>query len=254
MRRRLGRSALGVAACVAVAALFPGAAFACSASHRTIELAPGQNVGGNAAGYAPLGLREREVVLTFDDGPNPDTTPKILDMLRQACAPATFFVLGEPAQEFPSLVRRALADGHAVGGHTHTHSDLTEIPFNDATRDITSGLLPVAVAGGQSSLFRFPHLKDTPELLVWLREHGMAAVGADIDPHDWEGDPPEETLARLKAQLRKAGRGIIILHDNQPNTARLLPDLLAFLGREGYSIARLVGAPTHRQLASGETR
>lgn len=254
MRRRTGSIVLGMAACVALAALWPGAAFACEARPRTIELEPGQNVGGSAAGYAELDLREREVVLTFDDGPNPETTPRILDMLRQACVPATFFVLGEHAEDHPSLVRRELADGHAVGGHTHTHTDLADASFNDATRDITTGFLPVAAAGGQSSLFRFPRLSDTPQLLNWLREHGMAVVSADIDPRDWEGDAPAVTLARLKKQLREKGRGIIILHDDQPTTVQLLPDLLAFLRSEGYSVVRLVGAPAHRQLASGETR
>ena len=254
MRRRTVSSALGLAACVAIAALLPGAAFACDARHRTLELDPGQNVGGSTPGYTALDLRDREVVLTFDDGPNPETTPRILDILSKACVPATFFVLGEPAETYPSLVRRELADGHAVGGHTQSHADLAEETFNDATGDITRGFLPVAAAGGQSSLFRFPQLSGTPQLLDWLREHGMAAVGADIDPRDWEGDAPAVTLARLKKQIREKGRGIILLHDNQPTTVQLLPDLLAFLRSEGYSVVRLVGAPTHRQLASGETR
>ena len=254
MRRRTVSSALGLAACVAIAALLPGAAFACDARHRTLELDPGQNVGGSTPGYAALDLHDREVVLTFDDGPNPETTPRILDILSKACVPATFFVLGEPAENYSSLVRRELADGHAVGGHSYSHTDLAEAPFNDATRDITTGFLPVAAAGGQSGLFRFPQLSSTPQLLDWLREHGMAAVSADIDPNDWEGNAPAVTLARLKKQIREKGRGIILLHDNQPMTAQLLPDLLAFLRSEGYSVVRLVGAPAHRQLASGETR
>ncbi|OYX46743.1 MAG: hypothetical protein B7Y90_14605 [Alphaproteobacteria bacterium 32-64-14] len=254
MRRRTGSSALGLAACVAIAALLPGAALACEARHRTLELDPGQNVGGSTAGYAALDLRDREVVLTFDDGPNPETTPRILDMLSKACVPATFFVLGEPAETYPLLVQRALADGHAVGGHTRSHTDLAEAPFSEATRDITSGFLPVAAAGAESNLFRFPQLSGTPQLLDWLREHGMAAVSADIDPRDWEGQAPAVTLARLKRQIREKGRGIIILHDDQLATVQLLPDLLAFLRSEGYSVVRLVGAPAHRQLASGETR
>ncbi len=254
MRRRKLSSALGLAACVAIIALLPGAASACEGAHRTLALAPGQNVGGDVAGYAALDLAPREVVLTFDDGPNPETTPRILDVLRQACVPATFFVLGGPAEDYPSLVRRVLGEGHSVGGHTRSHTDLSDAPLNEATRDITNGFLPVVAAGGQSNLFRFPQLQGTPQLLGWLREHGMAAVGADIDPHDWAGDPPHETLERLKDQLLEKGGGIILLHDNQPNTARLLPDLLAFLRREGYSVVRLAGAPANRQLAAGESR
>lgn len=254
MRGHRGGSALGLAACLAAAALLPGAAFACGAPARTIEVAPGENVGGNAPGFAPLDLRDREVVLTFDDGPEPSTTSAILDALRTNCAPATFFVLGGPAEDHPAMMKREVAEGHAVGSHTYSHSDLSDAPFEAATRDITDGYLPVKAAGVQPTLFRFPHLVSTEPLLTWLGEHGMTAIGADIDPHDWAGDPPRETLARLKDQLREKGRGIILLHDNQPNTAKLLPDLLTFLDSEGYSIVRLVGGQARHQLARGDFR
>lgn len=253
MRRRRD-SALALAACLAAAAFLPGAAFACEATHRTIELAPGQNVGGNTAGYAAPDLRAKEVVLTFDDGPHPAITASILDTLGQFCVPATFFVLGGPAKEHPALVKRQLASGHSVGGHTFRHAELGNEPFDEATRDIARGFLPVTAAGGQANLFRFPHLQSTPRLLVWLGEHGMAAVGVDIDPRDWAGDPPHQTLQRLKDKIREEGRGIILLHDTQPNTAALLPGLLTFLREEGYSVVRLVGAPAQRQLARSQVR
>jgi peptidoglycan/xylan/chitin deacetylase (PgdA/CDA1 family) len=250
------RWALRAAACVAVAAMLPGAAFAfnCDRSERTIELAAGQNVGGGEPGYEALDLRAREVVLTFDDGPDAETTPYILDMLREACVPATFFVLGGQAEEHPDLLKRELAEGHTVGGHTTSHADLSEETFGAATRDIVDGFGPVEAAGADASLFRFPHLASTPELLAWMKANGMAAVGADIDPSDWAGDPPNQTLERLTDQLKARGGGIILLHDDQPNTVKLLPGLLAFLSREGYAVVRLAGAPAQRQLASGKPR
>lgn len=234
----------------------PGAAFAfsCDETDRTIELVAGQNVGGEAPGYEALELGPREVVLTFDDGPNADTTPAILDMLREACVPATFFVLGGPAEENPGLLKRELAEGHAVGGHTMSHADLSEETFADATRDIVAGFVPVEAAGADASLFRFPKLQTTPELLAWVNANGMAAVGADIDPKDWEGDSPERTLARLTRELTEEGGGIILLHDSEPNTVKLLPGLLAFLSREGFSVVRLTGARPQSQLASGKPR
>ena len=250
------RWALRAAACAAVAAMLPGAAFAfsCDTKDRTIELAAGQNVGGGEPGYGTLDLRAREVVLTFDDGPNAETTPLILDLLREACVPATFFVLGGPAEEHPELLKRELAEGHTVGGHTTSHADLSEETFAAATRDIAKGFGPVEAAGADTSLFRFPHLASTPELLAWMNARGVAAVGADIDPQDWAGDRPERTLERLTAELKAEGGGIILLHDNQPNTAKLLPGLLAFLDSEGYAVVRLAGAPATRQLASGKPR
>lgn len=242
------------AACLAVVALLPGAAsaFSCDEEDRTIELARGQNVGGDGPGYEALDLRAGEVVLTFDDGPNADTTPAILDMLREACVPATFFVLGGQAAEHPDLVRRELAEGHTVGGHTVSHADLSQESFAEATRDIVDGFAPVKAAGAEPRLFRFPQLQSTPELLAWVNDNGMAAIGADIDPKDWAGEAPSLTLQRLTEQLEEKGSGIILLHDNQPNTVRLLPDLLAFLRREGYSVVRLSGASGRREIASGE--
>ncbi len=250
------RWALRAAACVAVAAMLPGAAFAftCDGSERTIEISAGQNVGGGEPGYEALDLHAREVVLTFDDGPDAETTPRILDMLREACVRAAFFVLGGQAEEHPNLLKRELAEGHTVGGHTMSHADLSEETFAAATRDILEGFVPVEAVGADASLFRFPHLASTPELLAWLNARGMAAVGADIDPRDWSGDPPDQTLKRLTDQLMARGGGIILLHDNQPNTVKLLPGLLAFLDREGYAVVRLAGAPAQRQLASGKPR
>lgn len=251
-----GRWALKAAACLAAFALLPGAAFAfgCDGVSRTIELSAGQNAGGVEPGYESLGLSAREVVLTFDDGPDGDTTPLILDLLRKACVPATFFVLGGPAEEHPDLLKRELAEGHTIGGHTTSHADLSEEAFAVATRDILDGFRPVEAAGADARLFRFPHLASTPELLAWMKAQGMVAVGADIDPQDWAGDPPERTLARLTEELKVEGGGIILLHDNQPNTVKLLPGLLAFLDREGYAVVRLAGAPATRQLASGKPR
>lgn len=243
-------TSLAAGLCLAAMAC-SGVAQACTVEPRTITLAPGQNIGGNAPGFQPSMLNDREVVLTFDDGPNSEITPRILDILKAACAPATFFVLGGPAEEHPALVRRELAEGHAVGGHTASHVDLSGWPLDEAVNDIAQGFQPVVAAGGKPTLFRFPQLKSTPQLLEWLQGKGMAAVGADIDPWDWAGDPPHETLARLKQQLGEKGRGIILMHDNQPNTAKLLPDLLAFLRLEGYSIVRLDGPPGNRQLAGG---
>ena len=136
MRRRTGSSALGLAACVAIAALLPGAAFACDARHRTLELDPGQNVGGSTPGYAALDLRDREVVLTFDDGPNPETTPRILDILSKACVPATFFVLGWIAERYPELVRQISNAGHEIASRGFLHQPLLKVTAKARREDL----------------------------------------------------------------------------------------------------------------------
>jgi peptidoglycan/xylan/chitin deacetylase (PgdA/CDA1 family) len=208
-----------------------------------IELRAGQNVGGLTEGFEILPLKDREVVLTFDDGPDPLATRRVLDLLKERCVAATFFLLGQHADGNPGLVRRILAEGHAVGGHSWSHPTLVDLSLGEATGEILRGFRPLKTAGATAQLFRFPSLSSSPELLDWMKRRGMSAVSADIDPQDWAGDPPAETLQRLKDALSEKGRGIIVLHDNQPNTARLLPDLLDFLDREGYRVVPLRAAP-----------
>jgi peptidoglycan/xylan/chitin deacetylase (PgdA/CDA1 family) len=208
---------------------------------RTITLAAGDRVGALTPGYKFPPLAEREVVLSFDDGPSTDVTPRILDILKERCLPATFFAIGPNAADHPDLVKRILADGHVIGGHSNSHTDLTAKPLADATSDIADGLASLTAAGANASLFRFPLLASTPLLTNWLHLKGMAAVSADIDPRDWAGDPPEETLSRLKEQLAEKRGGVILLHDSQPNTAELLPALLDYLRANGYTVVRLAG-------------
>jgi peptidoglycan-N-acetylglucosamine deacetylase len=209
------------------------------AAQRTIELAPGQHVGGYGKGFKSAGLGPREVILTFDDGPNPDTTPLILDTLEANCIHATFFLIGQSASAFPDLVRRELAGGHSIGGHTWSHEPLTNKSIVNAIADITRGFRPLTAVDVPPNLFRFPGMSSSPELLDWLRRHGMAAVGADIDAGVGPGVRPEQVLERIKAELKQTGRGIILLKDSEPSTVKLLPGLIEFLRRERYTIVRL---------------
>jgi peptidoglycan/xylan/chitin deacetylase (PgdA/CDA1 family) len=209
-----------------------------------IELAPGQNVGVLTEGFTSPAIRRGEVVLTFDDGPSLKTTRAILDILKKRCLAATFFPLGDRAAEHSDLVKRELAEGHAIGGHTWDHPDLADLPLSDATEEILHGFEPIKSAGVSARLFRFPKLSSSPELLAWLGGRGYSVVGADIDPWDWAVDPPADTLARIKEGLAEKGGGIILLHDDQPNTVQLLPDLLDFLDSEGYRVVLLRAAAT----------
>jgi peptidoglycan-N-acetylglucosamine deacetylase len=237
----------GLASALLALALIAPAACAqpCDPSARppAIELRPGQNVGLLTEGFETLPLKDHEVVLTFDDGPDPYTTPQVLDLLRRKCVVATFFPMGERAEKNPGLVKRALAEGHAVGGHTWSHPTLTDLSIAAAAEEILHGFAPLKSAGAPMQLFRFPQLGSSPQLLDWLKRRGVSAVSADIDPWDWAGDPPAQTLQRLREALAEKGRGIILLHDNQPNTAKLLPELLDFLDREGYRVVPLRAAP-----------
>lgn len=206
---------------------------------RTIILPAGQHVGAST-GYPSLRLAPGEVVLTFDDGPSPQNTPSILETLARNCVLATFFPIGANAEAEPDLLKRVIAGGHSLGGHTWSHEGLPGMPVQRAISEIEKGLAPLRRTGAKIGFFRFPMLVDSPALLSWLDRAGLATIGVDIDPEDWSNAAPERSLARIRAQLAERGeRGIILMHDSQPNTARLLPDLLSFLKQRGYRVVHI---------------
>jgi peptidoglycan-N-acetylglucosamine deacetylase len=191
-----------------------------------------------------LPLRDHEVVLTFDDGPSPQTTETVLDALAAECVSANFFIIGEHAKERPDLVRRAYRDGHAVGTHSQTHPDLARLPLEAAEREIDDGIESVQAALGPrvtpAPFFRAPYLQATPELEQSLVKRGLMQWSADVIPDDWQPLTPEEVAARTLDRLQAKGSGIVLLHDVQPHTAAALPMLLRLLKEHGYSVVRVL--------------
>jgi peptidoglycan/xylan/chitin deacetylase (PgdA/CDA1 family) len=198
-----------------------------------------------------LPLRAKELVLTFDDGPWPGTTPKVLDALKHECVLATFFILGRNAEAHPALVRRELAEGHSVGHHTYNHPLLDRMPLDKAEAEIDRGIAAdeFALYGERRSrpatpFFRFPGFAANQALLDRLSDRGVVVFGADMWASDWLPMTPEQELALILARVEKAGRGIILFHDTKSQTARMLPAFLRELKRRGYSIVHVV-APAH---------
>jgi peptidoglycan/xylan/chitin deacetylase (PgdA/CDA1 family) len=198
-----------------------------------------------------LPLRAKELVLTFDDGPWPGTTPKVLDALKHECVLATFFILGRNAEAHPALVRRELAEGHSVGHHTYNHPLLDRMPLDKAEAEIDRGIAAdeFALYGERRSrpatpFFRFPGFASNQALLDRLSDRGVVVFGADMWASDWLPMTPEQELALILARVEKAGRGIILFHDTKSQTARMLPAFLRELKRRGYSIVHVV-APAH---------
>jgi len=202
-----------------------------------------------------LALAEREVILTFDDGPAAGTTPEILDALARECVRATFFLIGRNAEAMPQLVRREVREGHTIGHHTYSHPAATLRYVGDAAAraDILRGMAAVEKAaygdgepGDLAALnlhtpfFRFPGFADTPELRNWLAAGNVGVFGADLWASDWITMSPQEELALTMARLDKAGRGIILFHDTHRWTADMLPDFLRELKRRGYRVVHIV--------------
>jgi peptidoglycan/xylan/chitin deacetylase (PgdA/CDA1 family) len=198
-----------------------------------------------------LPLRDHEVVLTFDDGPWPPTTPKILATLAQECVRATFFLIGKPASEHPELARRIAAEGHTIGHHTWTHFSLMRISPADAVEQIDDGISAVemvlhgvATTSPSTPFFRFPGFETTQATLDLLQSRGIVVFGADLWAGDWNKMTPKRELKLLIDRLKVARKGIILLHDPKAQTASMLPAFLHYLRDNDYHIVHVVpGAP-----------
>jgi peptidoglycan/xylan/chitin deacetylase (PgdA/CDA1 family) len=194
-----------------------------------------------------LPLEDHEVVLTFDDGPWPATTPKVLAALAHECVRATFFLIGKPASEHPDLVRRIAAGGHTIGTHTWTHPDLAQLKPEDAVAQINDGISAVetvlhgvATTTPGTPFFRFPGFQSTQATLDLLQSRGIVVFGADLWASDWDPMTPQQELKKLTDRLKIAHKGIILLHDPQAHTAAMLPAFLRYLKENDYRVVHLV--------------
>jgi peptidoglycan-N-acetylglucosamine deacetylase len=247
---------------VAIASLFfvagvsAQASAACSADKlgvaRTLVLS---TRGGFAVGFKSypqsLDLADHEVVLTFDDGPSPKTTPAVLAALSKECVKATFFLIGRSAVANPALVRREVAEGHMIGNHTYSHPILRLLSNAAARRDIERGFAADdeiaygnAAVEPKTAFFRFPGFADTPALVAWLKSRNIGIFGADLWASDWLKMTPDEERKLVLERLEKAGRGILLLHDTTQSTAAMLPALLRDLKTRGFKIVHIVPGDT----------
>lgn len=192
-------------------------------------------------------LRDKEVVLTFDDGPAPRSTPVVLQALADTCLKAIFFEIGEQAKLHPEVTRQVIEAGMTVGTHTWSHKDLARNPYakdiGSAQQEVEMGISAVhwAAAGGSvAPFFRFPDLQDSALLLSYFAERNIAVFSTDIDSRDFTMHKPEQVVDSVMRQLDKRGKGIILMHDLHLNTARALPDLLQRLKAGGYKIVHLM--------------
>jgi peptidoglycan/xylan/chitin deacetylase (PgdA/CDA1 family) len=194
-----------------------------------------------------LPLRDHEVVLTFDDGPWPPTTPKVLAALAAECVRATFFVIGKPASEHPDLLRRIAAEGHTIGHHSWSHPSLLHIKPSEAVEQINRGIAAdemalhgVATTTPSTPFFRFPGFESTPATLDLLQSRGIVVFGADLWASDWNRMTPKQELTLLINRLKTAGKGIILLHDPKAQTAAMLPAFLRYLRDNDYHVVHVV--------------
>jgi peptidoglycan/xylan/chitin deacetylase (PgdA/CDA1 family) len=191
-------------------------------------------------------LRDKEVVFTFDDGPWPDNTPKVLKALVENCTKATFFEIGQHATWRPDISRDVAAAGMTIGSHTWSHKDLAKNPYasdiEKAKEEIEMGVSAVrmAVGGPVAPFFRFPDLQMPADLMTYLGTRNIATFSADIDTFDFKLRKPEDVVKSAMTRLAKNGKGMLLMHDFQHATADAIPELLRQLKAAGYKVVHMV--------------
>jgi peptidoglycan/xylan/chitin deacetylase (PgdA/CDA1 family) len=208
---------------------------------RTVEI---DTTGGPGFGFEHFRqhdfLRNKEVVLTFDDGPWPDNTPRILAALADHCTKAIFFPIGKHASYYPEILKKVAEAGHTIGSHTWSHVDLSKkgVTVEDAKAEIEKGVSAVKMAVGAPTapFFRFPALRHPPELVTYMGERNIGIFSTDMDSFDFTMRTADRVVKNIMTKLEKHGKGIVLMHDFQKHTAEALPELLKQLKAGGYKI------------------
>src|SRR5581483_4568601 len=192
-----------------------------------------------------LPLEDKEVVLTFDDGPLPPYTNRILEILAEQCVKANYFLVGRMARGYPDLVRKILVQGHTIGTHSENHLlGFDQAPLATVQSEIEQGIVSVGTVLGKSHglspFFRIPGFLRRREVEAFLQSRGLATWSADIVADDWKHINASEVVRRAVERLDEKGKGILLLHDIQPATALALPELLRQLKAKGYRVVHVV--------------
>lgn len=187
-------------------------------------------------------LQNKEVVLTFDDGPQKFSTEMVLAALAEQCTKATFFSIGKMALGYPEILREVVKAGHTIGSHTFSHKTISKLKtFEEGRDEIERGISAVrrAAGGPIAPFFRFPTLVDTPEAVAMLGKRNIAMFSTDIDSFDFKIQTPESIVKTVMTKLDKQGKGIVLMHDIHKTTAKAVPLLLTALKAGGYKIVHL---------------
>jgi len=187
------------------------------------------------------------IALTFDDGPHPTLTPKLLDLLAARHLKATFFVVGQNAAEHPDILKRAVREGHEIGNHSWSHPNLGKMSDEAVRRELqkTDDAITAAI-GKRPTLMRPPYGSITARQKKWIHEEfGYRIITWDVDPLDWKRPGPSVVTARI---LKETHPGSIVLsHDIHSPTIEAMPatfDQLIKKGFKSVTVSELIGMAT----------
>ncbi len=188
-------------------------------------------------------LQDKEVVLTFDDGPWPNNTPAVLKALAEECTKGLFFAVGKHATYHPEILKQVAAAGHTVGTHTWSHVNLNNKKMTEqqVKDEMEKGFSAVKMALGQppAPFFRFPQLQHNPAAVTYLGTRNVAMFSTDLDSFDFRSNNSEQIINTVMTKVDKLGKGIILMHDFQKLTGEALPTLLKRLKAGGYKVVHM---------------
>jgi peptidoglycan/xylan/chitin deacetylase (PgdA/CDA1 family) len=197
---------------------------------------------------------KRQVALTFDDGPDTVYTPRILDVLKENHAKATFFLIGNHAEANPEIVKRIVSEGNEIGNHTYDHRYLPDLPTAQFQNEILdTGKILNRITGHDPLLFRPPYTSITEEQVKWLADHKIYTIAWNDDTQDWKGIPTDLIEAKVFDQIKPGS--IIVMHSASPDdgaklsgTVEALPRIIKRLreqGLEPVTVSQLLGIPAY---------
>ncbi len=243
----------GLAAGAASASDCPGNPNALGTS-RTLVVDPREHPRIGTMQYLEtLPLADHEVVLTFDDGPLPRNSNRILEILAAQCVKATFFIIGQMASSSPEGVRKLRDAGHTIGTHTQDHPlTMDHISMERARQEIDDGIASVRAALGDDAdatlapFFRIPGLLRGENVEEYLASKGFQIWSTDFLGDDWRRISSSRVYDLTMKRLEARGKGILLLHDIQARTVAALPRILEALKVRGYQIVHVVPATAER--------
>ena len=184
--------------------------------------------------YGSAHVSGQYIALTFDDGPHPRLTPKLLQILAQRHIKVTFFLIGENVQAHPEIAREEIAEGHEVGNHSWSHPDLKKLPEDKVRSEMqrTDDVIKSAI-GRSPTIMRPPYGELSASQGRWInKDFGYKIIRWDVDPLDWKDPGPNVVASRILAATRPGS--IILSHDIHAGTVAAMPYIIDTLLARGY--------------------
>jgi peptidoglycan-N-acetylglucosamine deacetylase len=226
------RSYLGLV--LAMASIAPLVRAEDSAAPTPSPVSSPASTGLKPATYFQANVDGPYIAMTFDDGPSPETTPRLLDILKQRNIKATFFMIGQNAERNPEIVKRILAEGHEIGNHSWTHPQLAKLSDDRVTEEITKTQNAIKNASGYTpTLLRPPYGSITSRQKEWIEnQFGLSVILWSVDPFDWKRPGASVIQQRILAGVSPGA--IVLSHDIHKQTVDSMPATLDALAAKGY--------------------